>query len=156
MGKSVKFGIFTKPHHIKKLRAYLIGSTISNFFISTDYQGPYTKKFDIGVSYCFPRIIDLDKSHMPWFNYHPAPLPEYRGAHVYEEGIRDRVSRWGVTLHRMIQEVDSGTIIRERRFDLSSFPIAIDELGSIAHYHLYQLFKETIESLPKYVGHIKQ
>lgn len=149
----MKFGIFTKPHHVEKLEKYLTENTsIKDFFISTDLQGPYTKEFDIGVSYCFPRIVDLDKSPMPWFNYHPAPLPQYKGAHVYAEGINDSVREWGVTFHRMIQEVDAGPIIKKRIFSLDSAPTVIDELGSISHYYLFQLFKETIESLPEYLS----
>ena len=107
----------------------------------------YSKKFDVGISYCFPRIINLSRSDKPWFNYHPAPLPEYKGLECYVQGIKDGVSEWGVTLHRMVQQVDSGRILAEKRFHLESLPVDINELGNIAHYYLFQLFKQTIDSL---------
>lgn len=140
------YGIFTKPHHIEKMTTFLEKEAVE-FFITTskDYLD---KRCDIAISYCYPKIIDFSKtSHGRWFNYHPAPLPKYKGKDVYEDAIRDKVTRYGTTLHIMAQEVDSGRILVENSFDLKSIPLCISELADITHYYLFQLFKETFASL---------
>jgi len=106
--------------------------------------------FDIGVSYCFPYIIDITypiESKKDWYNYHPGPLPEYPGLGNYADAIRENTMRFGVTLHKMTNVVDQGPIIKKKYFDLVSKPTDINELGTITHYYLFQLFKETISLL---------
>ena len=81
-------------------------------------------------------------------NYHPAPLPEYPFGPEYKEnsperGVKDKVMKWGVTAHFMDEEYDHGPIIRKKMFDLEEPPATKDELGSLAHWHLWKLFKET-------------
>ena len=51
--------------------------------------------------------------------------------------------KWGVTAHFMDEEYDHGPIIRKKMFDLEEPPATKDELGSLAHWHLWKLFKET-------------
>lgn len=141
----VKYGIFTKPHHVEKIVNFLVNETSIDFVISSDIHEIHAFDYDIGVSYCFPKIITLGKT--PWFNYHPAPLPKYNGLLSYVHGVKDKVNTWAVTLHVMTPEVDSGKIIASTKFPLKSVPVNTNELGSIAHYELFQLFKRTIESL---------
>jgi len=146
--KKVRYGIFTKPIHVEKLVNYLNMNTDIDYIISTSRGELVAYDFDIGVSYCFPYIVDVNyplTDKRKWFNYHPAPLPEYPG--INDDAIYDKVTEFGVTLHMMTNKVDKGRIIKVRRFKLDSIPPSPNELGSIAHYHLFQLFKETIESL---------
>lgn len=145
--RKLKYGIFTKPRCVEMLANFMNERDLA-FFISTSKYELDQKPIDLGVSYCFPHIIDLDRfTDIEWYNYHPAPLPGYEGMGCYSKGIRDEVSEWGVTLHKMTNEVDRGPIIASRRFPLASTPIAVNEISNIAHYHLFQLFKETIEKL---------
>jgi len=144
----MKLGIFTKPIHIEKIVNFLNQHTkILDYVISTERKETEAYDFDIGISYCFPYIIDVEKSGKPWYNYHPAPLPEYKGLLCYALPIKDKVEEFAVTLHRMTNEVDSGKILQVRKFKLDSQPVHTNELGTIAHYHLFQLFKETIEKI---------
>ena len=139
----MKIGIFTKPIHVEKIVNYLNQHTNINYVISTSKQEVYAYDYDIGISYCFPYIVKIDK--IPWYNYHPAPLPKYPGLMNYTQPIYDKVKDFGVTLHEMTNEVDGGLIIKVRKFKLSSLPTSTNELGTISHYHLFQLFKETVE-----------
>jgi len=143
------YGIFTKSIHVEKLISYL--NTIKiDYLISTKKDEVYSSNFNIGVSYCFPWIVDVDypnKDERRWFNYHPAPLPEYPGPTNYVDAMRNQVMSFGVTLHQMTQEVDRGEIIKQLHFPLRSVPVHTSELGVICHYYLFQLFKETIEKL---------
>ena len=52
--------------------------------------------------------------------------------------------QWGVTLHYMDEEYDSGPIIRKMMFELEEPPATKDELGSLTHWHLWKLFKNSI------------
>jgi len=161
-----KFGIFTKRIHVSKLAKALEEAGISkgDAFIST-LEGDWgsnedvsrllnEREFDVGVSYCFPRIIDLSQfpEGVRWFNYHPAILPEYKGMSCYDDAIRDGVTEYAATLHLMVQDFDSGPIIQKRKFDLERPPIDVNELGNITHYHLFQLFRDTIRDLETQSG----
>ena len=147
-GMTVSLGVFTKPVHVEKIVNYLNTRKDIDYVISTDKRELYEcYDFLVGVSYGFGSLIDVDRSGRPWFNYHPAPLPVYRGGDVYARAVHDRVIWWGVTLHRMTMEVDSGDIIRRRMFLLCSPPVSTNEIGCIAHYHLFQLFKESVGDL---------
>lgn len=105
--------------------------------------------FDIGISYCYPRLIKeplLSKPKM-FLNFHPAPLPEYPGGDPYTKGVEDKISKWAVTCHHMTERYDEGTIHSERRFDIG-YPVHNrQEIGAIAHYESFKLFKEVITQL---------
>ena len=146
----MKIGIFTKPIHIEKIVNFLNQKTDLDYIISTRRDDLHTYDFDVGISYCFPYIVDIEypiRDKRKWFNYHPALLPEYPGINCLSDAIHDKIKHFGVTLHRMTAKVDGGDNIAIKTFDLASVPISVNELGCIAHYYLFQLFKETIGSL---------
>ena len=149
-----KYGIFTKQIHVPKLVNFLNQETDIDYIIGTEKTAPYAHKFDIGVSYCWPHIINVDwtggENKRIWYNYHPGPLPGYEGPYEYAKALAKGDKTFGVTLHKMTMELDKGPIVKVNRFKLKSEPSDINELGNIAHYHLMQLFKETVEHLPKY------
>lgn len=152
--KKTKMAIFTKPIHVEKLVNYLNQNTDLDYVISTRKDEINAFDFEVGVSYCFPYIVDVHNfPEMPvsdkrmWYNYHPAPLPKYPGIQNYADAISDKVMEYGVTLHVMTEKVDAGEILAITKFPLASLAVNDNELGSIAHYYLFQLFKETIEAL---------
>jgi len=121
-----------------------------NYEIFTIHNLPTTFDFDLGVSYCYPRKILPDELSIPskgFINYHPAPLPEYQGIDCYSDAIKNQVNSWGVTVHYMDEEYDTGKIIKVNRFDLHESPTTIQELGALSHYFLFQLFKDTLPEL---------
>ena len=112
--RKLKYGIFTKPLCVEMLANFMTQRSL-DFFLSTSKYEFDQERFDIGVSYCFPHIVNVDRIQgVKWFNYHPAPLPEYKGMACYSNGVRDKVKTWGVTLHEMTNEVDSGEIISSK------------------------------------------
>ena len=56
----------------------------------------------------------------PSYNFHPGP-PAYPGSHAAGFAIYEEATDFGVTLHEMAPNVDSGAIVEVRRF-----PIATD------------------------------
>jgi len=149
----MKYGIFTKTQHVEKIVNFLNENTDLYYVISTNKWEPLAYEFDIGVSYCFPWIIDSKYNELletkDWYNYHPAPLPFYGGWGNYQKGIKNEIEEWAVSLHRMTEQVDEGPVLKVKHFKLHSLPTNTQELGDISHYYLFQLFKETIELLER-------
>jgi phosphoribosylglycinamide formyltransferase-1 len=51
-------------------------------------------------------------------NLHPAPLSLYKGAHGLKYAIESRANRWGVSVHRVTPELDSGPLLAYRPLDI--------------------------------------
>lgn len=145
----MKYGIFTKPVHVEKIVNYLNQNTDLDYIISTSKNDVYAYDFDIGVSYCFQELLDVEYGDRKWFNYHPAPM-KYPGVTNYVKPISDGVTKFGVTLHRMTAEFDKGEVVLFMSFKLKSKPVHHNELGNITHYYLFQLFKKTISKLVEF------
>lgn len=58
--------------------------------------------------------------HLPHaINFHPSPLPLYRGPYPLVQGLLDRQPRWGVSCHKLAPEFDRGDILASRQFDVA-------------------------------------
>jgi methionyl-tRNA formyltransferase len=143
--------IYTKKRHISKIKKYLDSLNLE-YCIFTIQDDSKLESFELGVSYCYPKkIIEplLSTPKKGFVNYHPAPLPKYKGPNEYEDAIKNQETSWGVTVHHMDENFDTGKIITIKKFKLHEPPTSILELGAISHYFLFELFKETIEKLYK-------
>ena len=141
--------IYTKTRHISKIDNFLNLLNLKHE-IYTINDIPLDTPFDLGVSYCYSKKISnelLDIPKIGFVNYHPGPLPEYKGPNEYEDAIKNQETHWGVTVHHMTEEYDVGKIIRILRFDLHEPPKSVEELGAVSHYFLFKLFKKTIEDI---------
>ena len=139
--------IYTKQRHISKLSNFLKQNNLDFEIFTVKDQEPPDKKFDLGISYCYPRkIVDpiLSTPKKGFVNYHPGPLPKYKGPHQYQNAIDNKETKWGVTAHFMDDEYDTGPIVKVKEFELHEPPVSIVELATISHYFLFTLFKETI------------
>lgn len=72
-------------------------------------------------------------------NFHPAPLPDYRGFAPYTFGILNGEKEWGVSAHFTDEGYDTGPIIRVRRFPMPERVSAV-QLRTLSHYRLLELF----------------
>lgn len=147
--------VYTKERHVNKIRQFLDSLNIKNEIYTKD-NNPSISSFDLGVSYCYPKRITeplLSTPKKGFVNYHPAPLPKYKGPTELVEAIKNKELHWGVTVHYMDENYDTGPIIKLKNFDLHEPPISTQELGAVSHYFLFQLFKETI--LDIYKGNVE-
>jgi methionyl-tRNA formyltransferase len=147
--------VYTKERHKAKIRQFLNSLNLEHEIYTTK-DNPPLNTFDLGVSYCYPRKITeplLSTPKKGFVNYHPAPLPKYRGPTELEEAIKNKEIHWGVTVHQMDENYDTGPIIKLKTFDLHEPSTSPQELGAVSHYFLFQLFKETI--LDIYKGNVK-
>jgi len=138
--------VYTKTRHIKKIKEFLTSQNVP-FEIFTINDTIQKNDFDFGVSYCYPRKISRELLDIPqkgFVNFHPAPLPKYKGPTELIDAIKNKEVDWGVTVHHMNEEYDSGKIIKIKPIKLHEAPTATEELGAVSHYFLFDLFKETI------------
>lgn len=143
--------IYTKSRHILKIHNYLNSLDLEHEIFTKDNVISDTL-FDLGVSYCYPKKIPNELLIIPklgFINYHPGPLPKYKGPNEYDEAIKNKETHWGVTVHDMTEEYDSGNIRKILKFNLHEPPNSVEELGAISHYFLFNLFKETINDFMK-------
>ena len=141
----MRLGIFTKPIHVEKIVNYLNQWTDILYTISTVREEVDLFEYDIGVSYCWPWKVK-DTTSRKWYNYHPGLLPNHKGRDCYVKAILD--GKFGVTLHRMDDDFDTGEILRVVEFEAS--PVNTQELGNLYHTELFNLFKDTIEGIADY------
>ena len=143
--------IYTKSRHILKIHNYLNSLDLEHEIFTKDNVISDTL-FDLGVSYCYPKKIPNELLIIPklgFVNYHPGPLPKYKGPNEYDEAIKNKETHWGVTVHDMSEEYDSGKIREILEFDLHEPPTSVEELGAVSHYFLFKLFKKTIKEFIK-------
>ena len=76
----------------------------------------------------------------PTNNFHPGP-PAYPGSHPDSFAIYDGATRFGVTVHEMVAQVDAGPIVRASEFDIPEGANALD-LATLAYQHIAALFFE--------------
>ena len=142
--------VYTKIRHVESIRKVLTSFNLEHEIFTT--KNPPSPEhefepFDLGVSYSYPRKITKKLLDIPlkgFVNYHAAPLPEYKGWLVYEEAIKNKETHWGVTLHVMDEHYDTGAIIKRVNIELHEPPVTKEQLGSIGHWFMFHLFKQTI------------
>jgi len=77
--------------------------------------------FDLGVSVVYWRIIPddvIEAATLGVINFHPAPLPDYKGTAGYNVAILEGLDTWGVTAHYVDAGIDTGPIIEVDRFSI--------------------------------------
>lgn len=102
---------------------------------------------DVSLSLLFPRLIRDPLISLPRLgcvNFHPAPLPEFRGVAGYSVGILENVAAWGVSAHFVDATFDTGEIIEVRRFPIEASSETALSLERRTQPHLLDLFKDTL------------
>lgn len=82
----------------------------------------------------------LSRLQTPAYNFHPGP-PEYPGSHAASFAVYEDVDTFGVTLHEMATQVDSGPIIEVRRYDMPE-PKKFINVEILAFEKLMEMFRD--------------
>lgn len=101
---------------------------------------------DLAVVYRMPFLIKEDIISIfqeGVINLHPSLLPAYRGPNPWYWIFRDGVKESGITLHRLDQYEDSGTIISVSHFQIP-FGAELEEMRQLATEHGWNLLKQYI------------
>jgi methionyl-tRNA formyltransferase len=83
---------------------------------------------DVVVSFLFWKLIReplISLGRLGCLNFHPAPLPDFRGLGGYNLAILEGLERWGVSCHFVDERFDTGDLVEVERF-------AIDPLAETA------------------------
>jgi methionyl-tRNA formyltransferase len=74
---------------------------------------------DMVVSFLYPRLIReplLSQGRIGCLNFHPAPLPDFRGVGGYNIAILEGLREWGVSCHFVDEHFDTGDLVEVERF----------------------------------------
>lgn len=102
----------------------------------------YPEEYDLGISFLYPHMVPSKQVNChTWINFHPGPLPEYRGRNIAYYAIMNGEQEFGASLHYMNEYFDTGPIIEVARFPIEASYTAGD-LVKISHNLLASLFKK--------------
>lgn len=89
------------------------------FYIYVHKVDSYPEDYDIGISFMYQHKVPKEQiEHRPWINFHPAPLPEYRGRNLCYHAIMNGEKEFGTTVHYMDENFDTGEIIDCFKFQI--------------------------------------
>jgi len=101
---------------------------------------------DLIVSFLYWRIIKeplISAPKLGCINFHPAPLPEYRGVAPYTKGILNGAKEWAVTAHHIDSSIDTGDIIGSHPVEINEDDTAYSLMGR-SNAVLFKLFRKVI------------
>ncbi|BAI79863.1 conserved hypothetical protein [Deferribacter desulfuricans SSM1] len=104
------------------------------------------KIYDLVISYSSPWIIQkkvLTNTRDYNINFHPGP-PEYPGIGCYNFALYNNEKLYGVTAHIMEEKVDSGRIIKVKRFPIFEED-DVESLINRTYIFMLELAKEVID-----------
>lgn len=78
-------------------------------------------------------------------NFHPAPLPEYRGVGGYNLAVLRGLEEWAASAHYVDAGIDTGPIISVRRFPINPLTETAQSLEEASREVLYKLFVEVAD-----------
>lgn len=113
--------VFTPSYNQLKVTADNLGLPCTNYDHYSEIDS--LPEPEIIISFLFPTIIPkevLSKSKYGGINFHPAPLPQYRGVHCAAFAILNKESSYGITCHYMTEHFDNGPIIGQKTCLLST------------------------------------
>lgn len=103
--------------------------------------------YDLGLSVLYWRRLRGAFLRVPGLkniNFHPAPLPEYKGTAGYNLAILEGLREWGVTAHYMDDSIDTGGIIKVAAFPINPESETVATLERLSAERMAALFREII------------
>lgn len=77
-------------------------------------------------------------------NVHPSILPAFKGAHAIEQALAYGVKYFGVTIHLVNSELDSGMILDQAAFRYDGYKVA--ELEQLVHEAEHPLYIKAVQN----------
>ncbi len=103
--------------------------------------------YDLGLSMLYWKKLTgpfLDGAPLGNVNFHPAPLPEYKGTAGYNLAILEGRQTWAATAHYMDENIDTGGIIEVDEFPIDANTETAQSLELKCRPVLLDLFKRTV------------
>jgi methionyl-tRNA formyltransferase len=105
---------------------------------------------DLVISYLYPRLLKrevLSLGRLGAVNFHPAPLPDFKGFAPCTFGILENFPYWAVSAHYMTNKIDEGDLISVRKFEVDLGHETAYSLTMRSHTELLELFKEVMSRI---------
>jgi methionyl-tRNA formyltransferase len=84
-----------------------------------DLYGRPPEGVDLVVSFLYWRLIReplISLGRIGCLNFHPAPLPDFRGLGGYNVALLEGLREWGVSCHFVDERFDTGDLVEVERF----------------------------------------
>lgn len=105
---------------------------------------------DLVLSFLYWRLIRrplIDLGRLGCVNFHPAPLPDFRGVGGYNLAVLEGLTEWGVAAHFVDERFDTGGIVRVDRFPIDRATVTALSLDILSQQHLLALFRDVIDGV---------
>jgi methionyl-tRNA formyltransferase len=121
------------------------------------YDAP-PSDIDLVISFLFWNLIReplLSLGRLGCLNFHPAPLPDFRGLGGYNVAILDGLHEWGVSCHFVDESFDTGDLVEVDRFPIDHRTETAFSLDLRSQEQLLALFRRVMakalagEDLPR-------
>lgn len=112
--------------------------------------GQSLRGLDLVISFLFWKKIRKPLIELPkigCFNFHPAPLPKFRGRRGYNFAILEDETEYGASCHWVTDQFDEGALVEVRRF-----PIAPRETAFSLEQKTMRVMLEMFKDLVARVG----
>ncbi|WP_216320872.1 formyltransferase family protein [Deinococcus aestuarii] len=108
---------------------------------------------DVAVSFVYwkkikPPLLGHPRSGI--VNFHPAPLPEYKGTAGYNLAILDALDAWSVTAHYIDRGIDTGRIIERFSFSIDSEEETALTLEAKSQAFMLALYKKVMRRVLRF------
>jgi methionyl-tRNA formyltransferase len=111
------------------------------------YERP-PQDVDVVISFLFWRLLReplISLGRIGCLNFHPAPLPDYRGLGGYNVAILDGLHEWGVSCHFVDEAFDTGDLVAMERFAIDAQAETAFSLDLKCQERLLSLFERVMQ-----------
>ncbi|MCI7077221.1 formyltransferase family protein [Campylobacter sp.] len=132
----------SKTDKLKKIEKFLLKHNVKVFFKIDDLKQHFKEKeIDLFLSFTNTiileqNILDISKKAI---NFHPAILPDFKGVSTSSHGIIAGIKQWGASAHYMDAGIDTGNIIKIKKFSLDD--LSVKTGYNLSHYTWLVAFK---------------
>jgi methionyl-tRNA formyltransferase len=102
---------------------------------------------DVVLSFLYWRRIRrpvIELGRLGCLNFHPAPLPAFRGLGGYNVALMERLPQWGASVHIVDEEFDTGDLVHVERFPIDPDAETALSLDIMTQEHLLAVFRRVI------------
>lgn len=108
------------------------------------------KNIDVVISFLFWKKIRKPLILLPrlgCLNFHPAPLPEFRGLGGYNFAIYEKLGLWGAAAHYVNENFDEGDVVISKKFPIDQKSETAFSLEQKTQRVLLDLFYDVVSLL---------
>jgi methionyl-tRNA formyltransferase len=103
---------------------------------------------DLVISFLYWKLIReplISLGRIGCLNFHPAPLPDFRGVGGYNLAVLEGLAEWGVSCHFVDDRFDTGDLVEVERFAIDPDAHTAFSLDLETGEYLVALFRSVIE-----------